>query len=73
MSIRMANFAADMLEKQAKKEGKKPAMTRYEVYNLARNNEFDSSKARRELGYTSRSYRETIHDEIVWMKQNNMC
>lgn len=73
MPISMANFAADMLEKQAKKEGKKPTITRYEVYNLARNNEFDSSKAHRELGYTSRSYRETIHDEIVWMKQNNMC
>ena len=35
----VANFAADILEKQAKKSGKKPALTRYEIYNLARNNE----------------------------------
>lgn len=67
----VANFAADILEKQAKKSGKKPALTRYEIYNLARNNEFDSTKARQELGYTSRPYRETIHDEIAWLKQTH--
>ena len=44
-------------------------MTRFSVYNLARNNHFDSSKAERELGYHTRSYRETIHDEIVWLKE----
>lgn len=67
----IANLAADILERQAKKSGKKPALTRYEIYNLARNNEYDSTKARRELGYTSRPYRETIRDEIEWMKQTH--
>lgn len=67
----MANLAADILEKQAKKIGTKPALTRYEIYNLAQNDEFDSSKARRELSYISRSDRETIHDEVEWLKQNN--
>ena len=43
-------------------------MTTFSVYNLARNNEFDSTKAKRELGYRTRSYRETIHDEIKWLK-----
>ena len=36
--------------------------------DFARNNNFDSSKARKELGYTTRSYRETMHDEIEWLK-----
>ena len=67
----IANLAAEILERQAKKSGKQPALTRYEIYNLARNNEYDSTKARRELGYTSRPYRETIHDEIVWLKKNH--
>ena len=67
----IANLAADILERQAKKSGKQPALTRYEIYNLARNNEYDSTKARRELGYTSRPYRETIRDEIEWMKQTH--
>ena len=39
----------------------------YRIYNLARNNEFDYSKAETELGYTTRSYEETIHDEVQWM------
>ena len=44
-------------------------MTTFSVYNLARNNEFDSSKAIKELGYKPRSYRETIHDELKWLKK----
>ena len=44
-----------------------PLMTTFSVYNLARNNEFDCTKARTELGYTTRSYEETIHDEVQWM------
>lgn len=67
----VANAAADILALQAKMTHSKPALTRYEIYNLARNNEFDSTKARRELGYTSRPYRETIHDEIEWLKQTH--
>lgn len=67
LSRRTATFAAKILEVFAKKKGTTPALTRYEIYNLSRNNNFDSSKARRELGYTSRPYRETIHDEIKWL------
>lgn len=44
-------------------------MTTFSVYNLARNNDFDSSKARDELGYTTRSYQETIRDEIAWLRK----
>ena len=53
---------------EAKKQGKKPLLTTFSVYNLARNNNFDSCKAERELGYHTRSYRETMHDEIAWLK-----
>ena len=44
-------------------------MTTFSVYNLARNNVFDYSKAREELGYTTRSYKETIRDEVRWLKK----
>ena len=64
----MANLLAKYMEKRAKKNGTKPMMTSFSVYNLTRNNEFDSSKAKNELGYTTRSYRETIIDEIKWLK-----
>ncbi|MCR5715790.1 MAG: NAD-dependent epimerase/dehydratase family protein [Lachnospiraceae bacterium] len=72
LPIRMANFLATMMEKQAKKKGKKPVMTKFSVYNLARNNNFDSGKAKAQLGYHTRSYRETIHDEIHWLKERGM-
>ena len=63
-----ASIMGGMMEKKAKKKGTKPMMTRFSVYNLARNNKFDSTKAIRELGYSTRSYRDTIHDEIAWLK-----
>ena len=44
-------------------------MTTFSVYNLARNNCFDSSKAKEELGYTTRSYEETIRDQVQWLKE----
>lgn len=44
------------MEKKAQKTGEKPMMTNFAVYNLARNNQFDYSKAERELGYHTRPY-----------------
>ena len=67
LPLDLADKIAAGLEKQAEKTGKMPLMTTFSVYNLARNNEFDYSKAETELGYTTRSYEETIHDEVRWM------
>lgn len=65
-----ADVLGGIMEKQAKRKGTKPLMTKFSVYNLARNNSFDSSKARKELGYHTRSYQETIHDEVQWLIQS---
>ena len=67
LPLDLADKIAAGLEKQAEKTGKMPLMTTFSVYNLARNNEFDCTKARTELGYITRSYEETIHDEVQWM------
>lgn len=64
----VAGVVAGIAERKAKKSGEKPLLTTFSIYNLARNNDFDSSKAERELGYHTRSYRETMHDEIAWLK-----
>ncbi len=69
LPLGLANGLAGLMEFVAKRKHQKPVMTRFSIYNLARNNNFDSSKAKRELGYTTRSYRETIHDEIDWLKE----
>lgn len=65
---RLAFWLAKLMEKRATRKGAKPQMTTYAVWNLMRNNVFDSSKAREQLGYRTRPYRETMHDEIQWMK-----
>ncbi len=63
----LARLIAAILEKRAKKKGERPLMTTFSVYNLARNNHFDSSKAQRELGYRTRPYEETLRDEVAWL------
>ena len=72
LPLDLADKLARGLEKQAQRTGKKPLMTTFSVYNLARNNEFDYSKAQRELGYTTRPYAETIHDEVKWMMEEGL-
>lgn len=72
LPLGLADKIAGTLEKQAEKTGKKPMMTTFSVYNLARNNNFDYSKAKEELGYRTRSYQETIHDEVEWLKQEGL-
>lgn len=67
LPIKVAYLMGDVMEKKAKKNGTKPLMTRFSVYNLDRNNTFDYSKAQQELGYTTRPYRETIRDEVDWL------
>ena len=67
LPIGAANLMARGMETMSRLTGRKPLMTTFSVYNLARNNAFDSSKAERELGYHTRSYAETMHDEILWL------
>lgn len=72
LPLNLADWIANVMEKQAAKTGKMPMMTTFSVYNLARNNSFDYSKAQRELNYTTRSYQETIHDEVQWLKAEGL-
>ena len=49
--------------------GKEPFATRDGLRMARHYMFFDDAKARRELGYTSRPYREAIADAIAWFKQ----
>jgi len=44
-------------------------LTKFQIYNLARNNNFDCSKARKELGYKTRPFKETMRDTAAWLKK----
>lgn len=65
----LASIIAKKMEKKAKKTNQKPLMTSFSVYNLARNNNFDSTKAKNDLNYKIRSYEETIKDQVNWLKK----
>lgn len=51
---------------------KDPLFTKLMLYNLSRNNAYDSSKARKELGYETRPFAETIHDEVMWLSKEGL-
>ena len=70
LPLGIAYKLAAIMEKSAAKSGKEPLMTTFSVYNLDKNNSFDYSKAQREIGYKTRPYKETIKDEIAWLKEN---
>ena len=72
LPIWLSNIIAKKMEKKAKKNGTKPLMTTFSVYNLARNNDFSSEKAKMELGYKTRSYEITIKDEVKWLKERGL-
>jgi dihydroflavonol-4-reductase len=67
LPIEVAEVMGHVMEAAAKVTGDKPLLTSFNIYNLARNNDFDTTKAREELGYTTRPYKETIHDMVTWL------
>ncbi len=46
-----------------------PLFTRYSLYTLCSNASFSSEKAKRELGYKTRDFTETIADTVDWLKE----
>jgi dihydroflavonol-4-reductase len=67
MPLWMANIMASIMEKRARRKGEKPVMTKFSVYNLARNNKYDYTKAQRELDYAPRPYQQTAKDEVQFL------
>jgi dihydroflavonol-4-reductase len=60
-------WVAEMI---ARVQGKPPLVTRARARSLVgRYGFYDASKARRELGYTSRPARETLADAVQWVRQ----
>lgn len=64
-----ARIAAKILTLGSHITGKPAQLTDFAVYNLTRNNDFDSSKAQRELGFFCRPFADTIRDEVAWLME----
>ena len=68
----MGKFLGSMSDMAELVTHKPQRMTSFAVYNLVRNNEFDSSKAMKELGYSPRSMAQSIAEEIDWMLEEGI-
>jgi dihydroflavonol-4-reductase len=51
---------------------RKAVFTAYSIDVLCSNSEVSSERARKELGFYSRSWTESIHDQVEWFRQQGM-
>ena len=46
-----------------------PLYTRYSLYTISHHVEFTNEKAKKELGFSNRSIRETVADTVRWLEE----
>lgn len=68
----LAKLLAVMAETVSRWTRKPTILTRFTIYNLVRNNNFNSEKAIKELKYSFRPFIETIRDEVLWLREEGM-
>ena len=68
LSVPLAKFLAFFAEIAGKITKKPVKLTMFSIYNLARNNNFDCSKASRELGFKCRPFEQTMRETIEWLQ-----
>jgi dihydroflavonol-4-reductase len=69
LPLSIARIMAFFTDLVSKVSGKRAQLTSFSIYNLARNNNFSSAKARQELGFKTRAFEETIVDTVKWLLQ----
>lgn len=63
------NMVAPLAELYYKIRRTSPLFTRYSMHTLFSNANFSHEKADRELGYTTRSLQETLHDTVAFLER----
>lgn len=69
LSREIAMVAVKGLAAVSRITGKAPLLSEFNIYMLNRNNEYDSSKAQRELGFHCRPFSESIRDTVTWLRE----
>lgn len=69
LSKELAHIGVRILALISKFTGKEPLLSDFNIYMLNRNNEFDCSKAERELGFHARPFSESIRDTVIWLDE----
>lgn len=69
LPLSVAKIFAHLAALVNKFTGKPALLTMFGIYNLSRNNNFSSEKAKRELNYRTRSFGITMTDTVKWLSQ----
>lgn len=72
LSCKTARVMAQISELWSHISHNRPLLTTYSIDVLAQSNQYSSTKAKRELGYTHRPCVETIRDEVTFLRRENM-
>lgn len=67
-----AKLTAPLSEIYYKIRKQPPLYTSYSLYTLSSNAIFSNIKAKRELDYTTRPFKETVEDTVQWFKEHGM-
>ena len=71
LSKEFAQMAVKGLAAVSRVTGKEPLLSEFNIYMLNRNNEYDCSKAERELGFHCRPFSESIQDTVNWLREED--
>ena len=66
----LAQLAVPVFDRFSRQAGKRPIYTRISLQALKSNRNIQHDRASRELGYTARPMKETIHDTLAWFRMN---
>lgn len=69
LSKELARVGVKLLALVSRLTGKEPLLSAFNITMLNRNNDFDCSKAARELGFHCRPFSESIRDTVAWLRQ----
>lgn len=69
LSKEFAQMAVKGLAAVSRVTGKDPLLSEFNIYMLSRNNEYDCSKAERELDFHCRPFSESIRDTVNWLRE----
>ena len=72
LSRNLAYIGVRILALASKFTGKEPLLSDFNIQMLNRNNEFDCSKAERELGFRCRPFSESIQDTVDWLRAEGL-
>ena len=65
----LSHAGVKILALVSKITGKEPLLSEFNIYMLNRNNEFDCSKAQKDLGFHCRPFSESIRDTVIWLQK----